>query len=126
MHLETFMSWFSAPIAARPEAPRNRSMSAASGIVDDRRYLRSPISSKVAVCWERPRTGKKLAECKGLNMSIAGAMVISPEPVPIGEPVYIHFRELRLIGNAQVRHCTRKKSKYMLGLEFRGSLVRSF
>jgi hypothetical protein len=126
MQLETFMSWFSAPMAARPEAPRNRSMSAASGIVDDRRYLRSPISSTVAMCWERPRTGKKLAECKGANMSIAGAMVISPEPVPIGEPVYIQFKELRLIGNAQVRHCTRKKSKYMLGLEFRGSLVRSF
>jgi hypothetical protein len=126
MHLETFMSWISAPMAARPEAPRNRSMSAASGIVDDRRYLRSPISSKVAVCWERPRTGKKLANCKGVNMSNAGAMVISPEPVPIGEPVYIHFKELQLIGNAQVRHCTRKKSKYMLGLEFRGSLVRSF
>jgi len=126
MQLETFMSWFSVPMTTRPEAPRNRSMSAASGIVDDRRYLRSPISSKAAVCWERPRTGKKLAECKGVNMSIAGAMVISPEPVPIGEPVYIHFKELRLIGNAQVRHCTRKKSRYMLGLEFRGSLVRSF
>ena len=126
MQLETFMSWFSAPMATRPEAPRNRAMSAASGFVDDRRYLRSPIRSKVTVCWERPGTGKKLAECKGVNMSIAGAMVISPEPVPIGEPVYIHFKELRLIGNARVRHCTRKKSKYMLGLEFRGSLVRSF
>jgi hypothetical protein len=126
MQLETFMSWFSAPMAARPEAPRNRSMSAAAGMVDDRRYGRSPISSKVAVCWEGPRANKRLAECKGVNMSIAGAMVISPEPVPIGEPVYIHFKELRLIGNGQVRHCTRKKSKYMVGLEFRGSLVRSF
>jgi hypothetical protein len=67
----------------------------------DRRYIRSAISSKVAVCWERPRTGKRQAECKGVNMSIAGAMVNSREPVPIGEPVYIHFKELRLIGNAK-------------------------
>lgn len=126
MQLETFMSWFSAPMAASPESVPSRSMAAATGMVEDRRYLRSPISSKVAVCWEGPRVGKRQADCKGVNMSIAGAMVISPEPIPIGEPVYIYFKELRLIGNAKVRHCTQRKSKYMVGLEFRGSLVRSF
>lgn len=125
MQLETFMSWFS-PMGSRPQTIPDRSMVAATGMVEDRRYLRSPISSKVTVCWEGPRIGKKQAECKGVNMSIAGAMVISPAPVPIGEPVYIFFRELRLIGNAKVRHCTQRKSKYMIGLEFRGSLVRSF
>jgi hypothetical protein len=125
MQLETLMSWFSAPMFAGPETAPTRSSAAATGMIEERRYLRSPIDSKGTVCWEGPR-GKRQAECKGVNMSIAGAMVISPEPVPIGEPVYIHFKELRLIGNAKVRHCTQRKSKYMVGLEFRGSLVRSF
>src|SRR5579863_6771352 len=105
-------------MAARPETAPNRSAAAATGRIEDRRYLRSTIHSRGTVCWEDGR-GKRQAECKGVNMSIAGAMVISPEPVPIGEPVYIHFKELRLIGNAKVQHCTRKKSKYMVGLEFR-------
>lgn len=126
MQLETFKSWFSGPEAAGQQAPPTRSRAAATGMVDDRRYVRSPISSRVAVCWESFRLGKRQAECKSVNVSIAGAMVISPEPVPIGEPVYLHFKELRLIGNAKVRHCTQKKSKYMVGLEFSGSLVRSF
>jgi PilZ domain-containing protein len=126
MQLETFMSWFSAGAAASPAIPPSRSSAAATGMIEERRYARSPISSKATVCWEGPRVGKRQVECKGANMSIAGAMVISPEPIPIGEPVYIYFRELRLIGNATVRHCTQRKSRYLIGLEFRGSLVRSF
>jgi hypothetical protein len=125
MQLETFMSWISAPMAARQEAAPDRSGAARTGMIEERRYIRSAIDSKGTVCWEGQR-GKRQAECKGVNMSIAGAMVTSPEPIPIGEPVYIYFKELRLIGNAKVRHCTQRKSKYMVGLEFRGSLVRSF
>lgn len=126
MQLESFMSWFSTPTLTLPETAPNRSAAAATGLIQDRRYARSPISSKGTVCWEGPRGGKLQVECKGANMSIAGAMVISGAPIPIGEPVYIYFKELRLIGNATVRHCTQRKSRYQVGLEFRGSLVRSF
>ena len=126
MQLETLKSWFSAPIVAEREAAPNRSAAAASGSVQERRYIRSPIHSKATVCWEGPWVGRKQVECKGANTSIAGAMVISPEPIPIGEPVYVFFKDLRLIGNAAVRHCTQRKSRYLIGLEYRGSLIRSF
>ena len=125
MQMETIMSWFSAPTAALREAPPDRSAAAATGLVQDRRYLRSPIRSKATLCWEDAWLGKRQVECRGANTSIAGAMIISPEPVPIGEPVYIHFKDLRLIGNAVVRHSTQRKSRYLIGLEYRGSLVRS-
>jgi len=126
MQLETFMSWFSAPIATRPQVVPDRSEAAATGRVDDRRYVRSPINSKATVCWEDARVGKRQVECRGANTSIAGAMVVSPEPIPIGEPVYIYYKDLRLVGNAVVRHCTQRKSRYLIGVEYRGSLIRSF
>jgi len=126
MQLETFMSWFSAPIATRPQVVPDRSVAAATGRVDDRRYVRSPINSKATVCWEDVRVGKRQVECRGANTSIAGAMVISPAPIPIGEPVYIYYKDLRLVGNAVVRHCTQRKSRYLIGVEYRGSLIRSF
>ncbi|HVP48738.1 MAG TPA: PilZ domain-containing protein [Bryobacteraceae bacterium] len=126
MQLETFKSWFSGPTVALPETAPDRSAAAAIGLIQDRRYLRSPVNSKASVCWEGARVGKRQVECKAANTSIAGAMVISPEPIPIGEPVYIYFKDLRLVGNAAVRHCTQRKSKFLIGLEYRGSLIRSF
>jgi hypothetical protein len=56
----------------------------------------------------------------------AGALVLSPEPIAVGSAVSINSKELQLMGNATVRHCTARKSQFLVGLEFRGSLVRSY
>jgi hypothetical protein len=76
--------------------------------------------------WQDQRGWQKQSQSRGVNMSSAGASVISPEPIAVGSAVYLASKELQLMGSAIVRHCTEKKSKFLIGLEFRGSLVRSY
>jgi hypothetical protein len=59
-------------------------------------------------------------------MSIAGAAMLCPEPTVTGSLVYLNSKELQLMCSAIVRHCTAKKSKFLIGVEFRGSLTRTF
>ncbi len=65
-------------------------------------------------------------ECHGMNMSSAGALVLSPAPIFAGAVISVQCKELQLMGNATVRHCTEQKSKFWIGVEFRGSLMRTF
>jgi hypothetical protein len=88
-------------------------------------YLWSPITSPVIVSWQDSLAHARYAEARGLNMSSAGALVRAPEAISVGSPVYMESRQMRLMANAVVRHCTERKSKFFIGLEFRGPLVRS-
>jgi hypothetical protein len=109
----------------RQELPSERALAASAGRLDERMYLRSPITSPVIVSWQDSLGHARYAEARGLNMSSAGALVRAPEAIPVGSPVYMESRQMRLMANAVVRHCTERKSKFFIGLEFRGSLVRS-
>jgi hypothetical protein len=109
-----------------PEVARNRTHAAAFGKIDDRRYIRSPISSRIEVGWQDERGWQKQMQTRGVNMSSTGASVLAAEPIAVGSAVYLNSKELQLMGSATVRHCTERKSKFLIGLEFRGSLVRTF
>ena len=109
----------------RHQLPSERALAATAGRLDERLYLRSPIASPVMVSWQDSRGQTRYAEARGLNMSSAGALVRAPQPIPVGSPVYMESRQMRLMANAVVRHCTGRKSKFFIGLEFRGSLIRS-
>jgi hypothetical protein len=109
----------------RHQLPSERALAATTGRLDERLYMRSPIASPVIVSWQDSRGQTRYAEARGLNMSSAGALVRVPEPIPVGSPVYMESKRMRLMANAVVRHCTERKSKFFIGLEFRGSLIRS-
>ena len=111
---------------AHQEVPSERALAATAGRLDERLYLRSPITSPFIVSWLDSRGQARYAEGRGLNMSSAGALVRAPEAIPVGSPVYIESKQMRLMANAVVRHCTEQKSKFLIGLEFRGSLTRSY
>ena len=108
------------------EPPSERASAATAGRLDERLYMRSPIASPVIVSWQDSRGQTRQAEARGMNMSSAGALVRTPEPIPVGSPVYMESKQMRLMANAVVRHCTERKSRFFIGLEFRGSLVRSY
>ena len=110
----------------RPEISRTRAEAAAFGRVDERRYLRLPTNARFDLSWQDGCGWQKQTQSRGVNMSSAGAAVLSPEPIGIGTTVYLHSKELLLMGAAVIRHCSEKNSKFLIGLEFRGSLVRSF
>ena len=126
MALQSFISRVATNTFSNPEIARNRAQAAAYGQIDERRYLRSPISSRIEMGWQDSKGWKKQTQSRGVNMSIAGAQVISQEPIAVGSPVYLHSKELQLMGGAIVRHCTERRSKFLIGLEFQGSLTRSF
>jgi hypothetical protein len=126
MSLQSFISRVASYSFDGPEIARNRAQAAAFGQIDGRRYLRSPINARIELGWQDQRGWQKQTQSRGVNMSSAGAAVMSPEPVAIGSTVYLNSKQLQLMGAAVVRHCTEKRSKFLIGLEFRGSLVRSF
>jgi hypothetical protein len=117
----SFLSHFK----VRHELPSERALAATAGRLDERLYLRSPVAAPVIVSWQDGRGQTKCSEARALNMSSAGALVRAPERIPVGSPVYMESKQMRLMANAVVRHCTERKSKFLIGLEFRGSLVRS-
>ena len=116
---------FLSRLKVRNQVPSERALAATAGRLDERLYMRSPIASPVTVSWQDPQGQTKYAEARGLNMSSAGALVRAPEPIPVGSPVYMESKQMRLMANGVVRHCTERKSKFFIGLEFRGSLIRS-
>lgn len=126
MATQSFISRVATYTFSNAEVARNRAQAAAYGQIDGRRYLRSPISARIEMGWQDSRGWQKQTQSRGVNMSIAGASVLSPEPIAVGSPVYLNSKELQLMGAATVRHCTEKGSKFVIGLEFRGSLVRTF
>jgi len=126
MATQSFISRVATYTFNGPEIARNRAQAAAFGQIDSRRYVRSPISARIEIGWQDRQGWQKQTQSRGLNMSIAGAALLSPEPLAVGTPVYMNSKELQLMCAATVRHCTEKGSKFIIGLEFRGSLVRTF
>jgi len=126
MSAQSFLSRVTTYTYNNVEIARNRAQAARFGQIDERRYLRSPISARFELGWQDNRGWQKQTQSRGVNMSSAGAAVLSPEPISVGTTVYLNSKELLLMGAATVRHCTEKNSKFLIGLEFRGSLVRSF
>ena len=120
MNLKAFLSRFI------PKQPSDRAVAVAAGALDQRIYTRSKITSRIDLSWQDAEGRKKHVESRGVNMSSVGALVLSPEPVAVGAAVSLNSKELQLMGNATVRHCTPRKSQFLVGLEFRGSLVRTF
>jgi hypothetical protein len=108
------------------EPASERGLAARAGRIDDRLYIRSPIGYSIIVSWQDALGQKRNTEARGMNMSSAGALVRSEEPIPAGTLLYIESKQLRLMANAIVRHCTEQKSRFLIGMEFRGSLMRSY
>jgi hypothetical protein len=126
MALQSFISRVATYTFSNDEVARNRAQAAAFGQIDGRRYMRSPINARIEMGWQDSRGWQKQTQSRGVNMSSAGAAVLSPEPIAVGSTVYLNSKELLLMGAATVRHCTEKSSKFLIGMEFRGSLVRTF
>ncbi|HUJ22097.1 MAG TPA: PilZ domain-containing protein [Bryobacteraceae bacterium] len=126
MQLQSLLSRFTTDTISTSPAPRNRAQAASAGLVDERRYIRSPINARIDVCWQDAPGSQKQTPSRGVNISSVGASVISPHRIAVGSAVYLRSKDLQLMGNATVRHCTERKSKFLIGLEFRGSLLRSF
>ena len=86
---------------------------------------RFPVRTNFEVIWEDESGQGRAATARVRDLSEAGAGLIVSKPLALDSFVSVLGREYRLSGGAYVRHCTRKGFSYLVGLEFKGPLVRS-
>ena len=88
-----------------------------------REQPRHRLDSRITLSWRDSTWHEKRFDCRAMNMDSLGAMVVSKTALEVGSVVYIHVKALQRAGTATVRHCTRRRFKFLIGLEFAGPLV---
>ncbi len=127
LNLRSLISWITSIASDSAErSEHGRHSSDLATPADHRRYIRSPINCGVQIGVQDARGRPFTLQCRGVDLSNAGATIVSPAAIIIGSVVSFHCKQLQLMGPATVRHCTARKSKFIIGLEFRGTLMRTF
>jgi len=103
--LEAITSWF--PWRRKPE-PR----------VERRKLPRRRENVPVEI-----QSGLSLTWATAVDMHEQGIMVLSKRSWAPGTTVFLHLKRFRLMGFAEVRHCTRRGRKYAVGMMFRAPLM---
>jgi len=87
-----------------------------------RRDERKPAAELVEVTWKDRYGQEKFAKARSMDISELGMRIEVPEPLEKQAYVTLRSNALALHGSASVRSCTRKGTKYLVGLEFSGGL----
>jgi len=86
---------------------------------DLREQERRPADCKVELTW-KTEDGEKLYEsCRALDLSESGVAIECPEFIPLSANVIVWAPAFQVAALGQVRHCTWKRSIYLIGLQFR-------
>jgi PilZ domain len=87
-----------------------------------RRHTRAERSSPVQIIWKDRAGVDKYISGRSLDVSPSGMRVEISEAIEKQTYVTLQCVALALHGTASVRTCTRKGTKYVVGLEFSGGL----
>jgi hypothetical protein len=83
-----------------------------------RRHGRTEVRAPFQIMWKDRYGNEKFTNAYSLDVSESGMRAEVPEPVPERSYVVIRADKLALHGSASVRSCSRKGTKYVVGLEF--------
>jgi PilZ domain len=89
---------------------------------DLRRHGRTPIATPIQLSWTDRDGNQKFAYAKILDVSESGMRVEAREPLAKQAYVALRADQIALQGSASVRNCTKRGTKYVIGLEFSGGL----
>lgn len=89
---------------------------------DLRRHQRADVSSPARIVWQDRGGTDRFMNGRALNVSASGMRVELAEQIEPQTYVTVQCAALGLHGRASVRSCTRKGTKYVLGLEFSAGL----
>jgi hypothetical protein len=89
---------------------------------DLRRHARAEKASPVQVVWQDRSGVDRFVTGRSLDISPSGMRVEVSQAIDKQTYVTLQCVALGLRGTASVRSCTRKGTKYILGLEFSGGL----
>jgi hypothetical protein len=87
---------------------------------DKRRKQRQLFDCVLDVSWHDSQGAGHTVNARAIDLSNSGVRVESYEPIEEGTEVYVRAERYGLSGSTLVRHCSRRGTKYILGLEFRG------
>jgi hypothetical protein len=85
---------------------------------DKRRKQRQRFDCTVEISWQDAQANSRTQTVQAIDLSNSGIRVESSEPIEQHTEVYVRAERYGLTGTTAVRHCGRRGSKYVLGLEF--------
>src|SRR2546426_9892041 len=85
---------------------------------DKRRKQRQLFDFGLEVSWHDSNGAARTINVRAIDLSNSGVRVESNEPIEPQTTVYVRAERYGLTGSTLVRHCSRRASKYLLGLEF--------
>jgi curved DNA-binding protein len=86
--------------------------------VDQRNVHRKEADYPVALTWKSESGEKRFESCRAVNLSDDGVAVECPEKIPLLSHVVVRAPAFEVAALAQVKHCTWKRTIYVLGLSF--------
>jgi len=86
--------------------------------VDLRNGLRKDTDYPVELTWKTESGEKRFESCRAVNLSDEGVAVESPETIPLLGHVIVRAPAFEVAALAQVKHCTWRRTAYLLGLSF--------
>jgi len=85
---------------------------------DKRRKQRQLFDCALEISWHDAQATSRTLAVHAIDLSNSGIRVESSEPIDLHTEVYVRAERYGLTGSTSVRHCGRRGTKYVLGLEF--------
>ncbi len=86
--------------------------------IDLRTELRREADYTVELIWKTESGEKRFESCRAINLSDIGVAVECPERLPLLVHVILRAPAFEVAALAQVKHCTWRRTAYVLGLNF--------
>ncbi len=85
---------------------------------DKRRKQRQLFDCSLEISWKDSRGSSRTITAQAIDVSNSGIRVEADEPIEMHIEVFVRAERYGLTGSTTIRHCGRRGSKYLLGLEF--------
>ena len=86
--------------------------------IDLRSESRREADYPVELAWKTETGEKRFESCRAINLSDVGVAVECPENIPLLAHVIVRAPSFQVAALAQVKHCTWRRTIYVLGLSF--------
>ncbi len=85
--------------------------------IDHRVHPRQSAEYEAELIWKGPTGEKHFENCRTVDVSDGGVAVECPAEVPLHSDIILRAESANLAALSQVRHCTWRRSVYLLGLQ---------
>jgi curved DNA-binding protein len=86
--------------------------------IDLRSESRKEADYSVELTWKTEAGEKRFESCRAINLSEIGVAVECPEKIPLSSHVIVRAPAFEVAALAQVKHCTWRRTIFVLGLSF--------